>query len=182
MGDSMKQCIICGVVIPSKKHAYCSVECEKKNARRKAYVYDKAKKVLKERTCKECGEPFLPEYGNKRRAFCSQDCSERYGGRVGKAVRRAKAYQADEIEYFNPIYILKRDKWTCYICGSATPKRLRGTKEPNAPEVDHVIPLARGGTHTEANVRCICRECNIRKGAKLLSEMSEVVTIQLRLW
>ncbi|MFF1597681.1 HNH endonuclease [Streptomyces mirabilis] len=29
--------------------------------------------------------------------------------------------------------------------------------------VDHVIPLAKGGTHDRANLRVLCRSCNSRK-------------------
>lgn len=42
-----------------------------------------------------------------------------------------------------------------------------GSTESNAPELEHVIPLSKGGTHTRANVRCSCRACNLNKGAKL---------------
>jgi hypothetical protein len=176
-----KYCSICNTILPIGQWMYCSDECRKESARRAMRVIDAAKKELKERTCKECAKKFIPEYGNKRRAFCSQDCNDRYGERVGKATRRARMYDAGEIENFDPRYILIRDGWKCYICGCKTPKKLRGTKEPNAPEVDHVIPLARGGGHTEQNVRCICRQCNNKKGAKLLSEMSVDASIQLRL-
>lgn len=36
-------------------------------------------------------------------------------------------------------------------------------------EVDHVIPLARGGLHILANLRPACRACNRRKSAKPIS-------------
>lgn len=31
---------------------------------------------------------------------------------------------------------------------------------PNSKELDHIIPLGMGGTHTIGNVRIICRQCN----------------------
>lgn len=31
---------------------------------------------------------------------------------------------------------------------------------------DHVIPVARGGTHTESNLQLTCKPCNLRKHAK----------------
>jgi hypothetical protein len=31
---------------------------------------------------------------------------------------------------------------------------------PNSKELDHIIPLNIGGTHTIGNVRIICRKCN----------------------
>ena len=42
----------------------------------------------------------------------------------------------------------------CYVCGA------------EAEAIDHVIPLARGGSHWPANLRPICGSCNSRKGAK----------------
>lgn len=178
----MRECPICGKSFDSVRGAkYCSDECFKEDKRRKACVYNSAQKPIKERECRECGSKFTPEYGNKRRMFCSDKCMEKHGGRVGKSMRRARMYAAGEVENLDPFYILKRDRWRCYICGCATPKKLRGTCEPNAPQVDHVIPLARGGAHTESNTRCICRACNIAKSDKLLSEMSTTVHVQLRL-
>jgi hypothetical protein len=32
-------------------------------------------------------------------------------------------------------------------------------------EVEHIIPLVRGGTNADANLALSCRSCNIRKGA-----------------
>lgn len=37
-------------------------------------------------------------------------------------------------------------------------------------EVDHIIPLARGGMHTKENVQALCRPCNRQKGAKMPQE------------
>lgn len=34
---------------------------------------------------------------------------------------------------------------------------------PNAPTLDHIIPLARGGTHTWGNVQLACASCNSSK-------------------
>ncbi|MGE0294938.1 MAG: HNH endonuclease [Hyphomonadaceae bacterium] len=34
------------------------------------------------------------------------------------------------------------------------------------------MPLSRGGTHTEANLRVVCSPCNLRKSNKLLSELN----------
>lgn len=35
-----------------------------------------------------------------------------------------------------------------------------------APELEHIIPIAMGGTHTWDNVACACRLCNQAKGAR----------------
>lgn len=45
---------------------------------------------------------------------------------------------------------MDRDGWTCHICGEEAPRELRGTMRWNAPELDHIIPLSAGGSHTVA--------------------------------
>lgn len=73
--------------------------------------------------------------------------------------------------------IVRRDEpdgaWRCRYCrvkvvqldepwsGSALP----------FPERDHVIPRLRGGSNAVANLVLACAGCNVRKGAKLLSEL-----------
>ena len=64
--------------------------------------------------------------------------------------------------------VLARDNWTCQLCGEPTPKSLRGTCDPRAPELDHILPIAAGGAHVPENCQCACRECNGAKGANPL--------------
>lgn len=49
--------------------------------------------------------------------------------------------------------ILKRDNGQCVLCGS---KASKGA----SLEVDHIIPVSRGGTNTEENLRILCDVCN----------------------
>lgn len=89
--------------------------------------------------------------------------------RIGKAKRRAVERGA-KAERIDPIAVFRRDKWRCKLCGCKTPASLRGTYEPNAPELDHVQSLADGGEHTWVNVQCACRACNLEKGARSLGQ------------
>lgn len=34
---------------------------------------------------------------------------------------------------------------------------------PNSKELDHILPICMGGTHTHGNVRIICRKCNLSR-------------------
>jgi 5-methylcytosine-specific restriction endonuclease McrA len=68
------------------------------------------------------------------------------------------AYVAD----VNRLQIFKRDRLICHICGKKTDPR-KSAPHPKAPTIDHVIPLARGGTHEPSNVRLACRSCNCGK-------------------
>ncbi|MCD6472439.1 HNH endonuclease [Candidatus Aerophobetes bacterium] len=59
--------------------------------------------------------------------------------------------------------IYRRDKNICQYCG----KKFK-TENLN---IDHIIPLSRGGKNTWSNVVCSCISCNLRKGNKTLSEV-----------
>ena len=54
--------------------------------------------------------------------------------------------------------VFARDGSQCQYCGST------------AESIDHVVPRARGGTHTWENVVAACRPCNVRKRDRLLHE------------
>lgn len=177
-------CNVCGTeLIGQQKNVCPDDECRKEWARRYDRELHAERKPMKERRCKECSKLFISEYGDKRRTFCSDKCSAKHGKRISKAVRRTRLRGADDnrIERVDPLFICERDGWRCYLCGIKTPRRLRGTCEPNAPEVDHVVPVARGGSHTEDNLKCCCRRCNHEKSDRMLGELSVTVTIQQRL-
>lgn len=118
----------------------------------------------------ECGCKFLRMRHDHRYGgsfdYCNQ-CRERKrlkaarrNRRTAKAVRRARMARAGVVERVDPIDVLNAFNWTCYICKKKTPKRLRGTYDDRAPEVDHIVPLSKGGNHTFANLACACRKCN----------------------
>jgi hypothetical protein len=85
--------------------------------------------------------------------------------------RRKAVERGAYAEKFDPLDIFQRDRWRCYICGCHTPKALRGTYAPNAPELDHIIAIAAGGQHTKDNVACSCRRCNGLKSDRPLEAM-----------
>lgn len=151
---------------------FCSDDCRREQARKDAVVYSQRcdKRDRAERSCAECSKGFAPEYGNKKRLFCSKECLEAKSNRVGKSVRRARQRSA-VYEMVDPLEICERDGWRCHLCRHPTPKRLRGSHCKRAPEVDHIIPLAAGGTHTRDNMACCCRQCNQAKGALPLGQM-----------
>lgn len=53
--------------------------------------------------------------------------------------------------------ILRRDNHTCRYCGASAPD-VKLT-------VDHVVPVALGGTHDPANLVTACRDCNAGKSS-----------------
>lgn len=134
---------------------------------RKEYVW-KGPRTPKERTCGICGIKFMTTVWHAK--YCGTSCYRKsHAVQATGPLRRARK-AGNQSESFDPHEIFMRDGWSCQICGVATPRRLRGTCEPNAPELDHVIPLAKGGPHTRANTQCSCRSCNGRKGAKIMGK------------
>jgi hypothetical protein len=76
--------------------------------------------------------------------------------------RRARKLNAT-IEKFSLLEIYERDKWRCQICGKKVDRRL---KHPNplSKSLDHIIPLAKGGSHSRANVQLAHLVCNLSIG------------------
>lgn len=65
--------------------------------------------------------------------------------------------------------IKKRDKNTCQQCGISV------RDEPNLLiEIDHVIPVSKGGTTVEENLQALCWRCNRKKGATLSQAKNSV--------
>lgn len=58
--------------------------------------------------------------------------------------------------------IKKRDNYTCCICGNSV------FKEPNLLlEVDHIIPISKGGKTEASNLQTLCWRCNRKKSNKM---------------
>ena len=62
--------------------------------------------------------------------------------------------------------ILKRDKFTCQYCGAKAPDVIL--------EIDHIIPVAEGGTNETVNLITACRDCNRGKGKKMLTDTAAI--------
>ena len=61
-------------------------------------------------------------------------------------------------------FIKDRDNHTCCICGNST------HMEPNLLlEIDHIIPVSKGGQTSEENLQTLCWKCNRAKGNKILN-------------
>lgn len=61
--------------------------------------------------------------------------------------------------------VRKRDLGICQLCGD--PIGAEAWPHLLSPSLDHVIPLALGGSHTLANVQLAHLGCNLQKGAKV---------------
>ncbi|MFE9736161.1 HNH endonuclease [Streptomyces sp. NPDC005863] len=58
----------------------------------------------------------------------------------------------------------RRDGWVCQLCGGEIPRRLVANDDHNL-WVDHIRPVAAGGTDHPSNVRAVHRVCGRSRGA-----------------
>jgi 5-methylcytosine-specific restriction endonuclease McrA len=80
--------------------------------------------------------------------------------RVPRAVKRRISRRA----------LFARDGWKCVYCGTAAGRLT----------LDHVIPRSKGGDSVWENVVTACAPCNLRKGDRLLEEVSMTLPRQPR--
>lgn len=80
-----------------------------------------------------------------------------------EARRRARAFGATEVEEVDSSFVRQRDNETCYLCGRWV--------SVHDVSLDHVVPLSKGGSHTYDNVRLAHKDCNSKKGDRLMSEI-----------
>ena len=57
--------------------------------------------------------------------------------------------------------IMKRDNYTCQLCGKHMPDEI-------GLQIDHIIPIAKGGKTITSNLRVLCSKCNGSKADKIL--------------
>ena len=122
---------------------------------------------IKNKKCTQCGRTY--SYNDcKSNKFCSKLCGNRARNKA-KELRRRIKISAQMIDHDISIERLyERDGGICYLCGRVCDwNDKRGDGINNAvicgntyPSIDHVVPLAKGGSHSWANVKLACRGCN----------------------
>ena len=59
--------------------------------------------------------------------------------------------------------MMELDNYTCQNCGASV------HNEPNLLlEIDHIVPISKGGLTTEDNLQTLCWRCNRSKGSKII--------------
>lgn len=162
------ECAVCGTafIAAGRRYTCGQTVCASEHRRRWRRSRSIRRRSLLKRQCLHCGFAFAPV---RYRWHCSAAChAKRVGRKKGAGSQRRRKERANG--RLDKRGVLVRDGWRCQMCGIETPMGLRGTFAPNAPEVDHIVPLALGGADTADNARCACRSCNNKKGASLQSE------------
>lgn len=76
-----------------------------------------------------------------------------------KKFQESKEYQRNLMSNSLRYDILKRDGFRCVLCGKTA-------NDGVALEVDHIIPVSKGGKTVLSNLRTLCKECNRGKSNK----------------
>ena len=124
--------------------------------------------TFKFRECKNCGTFFI----GKNKCYCSEECRK-------KALNKAhdhRILRAPRIDGgITLAKLFKRDNGKCWLCGEPCDYGDYNVDENGYfitggkyPSIDHVYPLARGGSHTWENVRLAHHYCNTLKSDKVV--------------
>lgn len=97
---------------------------------------------------------------SRRRAFQRDPEGTRLKG-AAKAAKRRCRMRLVTAETVDLQRIVARDRMRCHICRKKVRK--------DELHFDHVIPIAAGGTHEEANIAVSHATCNLKKHAKVLT-------------
>jgi 5-methylcytosine-specific restriction endonuclease McrA len=165
-----RSCVICGGVFSTvyPKQLTCGAECQVMRRRR---LETAGPRIIR---CVSCGSEVQTDQQGPRR-FCFSCSAHRRMQRRRSAKRRTRKDQnrrrrarlrGARVERFATISIFERDNYRCGICGAAT-NRAATVPHPDAPTLDHIVPLAKGGAHSRANVQCACFRCNTRKSDRI---------------
>jgi 5-methylcytosine-specific restriction endonuclease McrA len=129
------------------------------------------RREARERECQHCGKVY-EKRSSERGFYCSQPCAnpkkwpseaERY---VAKKRRRRAMLRGAESEPYTMDQIAELTDFNCAICGTYVNMNLTGLDE-NGPNLDHIVPLSRGGSGLKENIQLAHRRCNLRKGARV---------------
>lgn len=131
----------------------------------------------RESWCRECADAKRAEWAERNRGKRTEQARRRraanpdyqrqnvarwrernYSDHLLKARMYASAYRARKrdqfVEHVDPVVVFERDAGICGICSVPIVGRF---------DVDHIVPLVKGGEHSYANVQVAHPSCNYSK-------------------
>lgn len=139
-----------------------SIDIARRRKYEKEYWSSPERKKKKREQVKRSMEKHKDKYNVKRKEYLSTDAginTQRKAGQVTRC-KKAGAY----IEHIDPLELYNMQNGVCYICLEKF-----SFKEM---QMDHLIPISKGGKHESHNVKMCCAKCNQKKGARLPKELS----------
>lgn len=165
-------CVRCGTGFDMKiaRQRFCSRDCSRAWQNEEKLLAGQTRRGLPRR-CAGCGMLF-----SQRLTGCQRYCSRLCYGRVFQAKRRAKMLGVPYDEWPNAETIIERDGPNCRNCGVFCVLPF-DVKNKNSATVDHIIPVAMGGTWLPSNAQLLCLSCNARKRDSLPQEINGAVGV-----
>lgn len=154
----------------AEKEYAARIIAEFREKEKAAQISRQLERRLAMRICKNCGiEYSIVSTGYDSEKYCSGKCAKRWAMRVKNDRRLRKLKNRKHDNDISLEKLFKRDSGKCYLCGRlcdwSDGEERNGTfiAGNRHPSIDHVIPVAKGGTHTWDNIKLACRECNTLK-------------------
>jgi 5-methylcytosine-specific restriction enzyme A len=144
-------------------HNICSTNCkEEKHLERDFKI---VKRKTKTYLCADCKYLWVAEIESNKKDveginyLCCPNC--------GSIIKKFKLKKIKRKAFTKSIRheVFKRDNYKCKECGVPNKKAIL--------HIDHIIPLAKGGTDELDNLQTLCEACNISKGINLFKKVVE---------
>jgi len=162
---------ICKSCEKLRRKVYVRENPEKISAlNRKYYAENKEKASIRNKIYREAN-PEKIKLKNKRwheknivahkeycRAYTKSDAGKAADKK--KSLKRRAEKNNCKVDDFNPYDIFIRDGYICQLCGIKTRPDYKNPHHPKYPNVDHIVPLSKGGDHSKKNTQCLCHMCN----------------------
>lgn len=153
-------CKYCGDEFKPNRHnqLFCKKQCRSKNLKLKQKGLSGVKGDG--RLCSWCGE----KHNSTSKKYCGDACKAKALSLGRNSKRRARLNSVPRLN-FDLIDVIKRDGTDCKYCGIKTTDSNRDME--THINIDHIIPLSKGGHHALYNAQILCRVCNTKKGNKI---------------
>lgn len=145
-------------MVYEKNRAYYAAHRDELNAARKARYAANRERERENARVRAAAKP-----GHTRR--WREANRERARAHVAK--RNAQTRGAAMTELIDRDAIIARDKQRCHICSKRVPK--------HHIHLDHIVPLAAGGSHTATNLAVAHAFCNLSKGSRAANDQLRLI-------
>lgn len=170
----VRQCRECDRYFMDLRRRFCDPGCRRAaqlREQRRTKNWGNRRKSPPSAPCIRCGEGEFP-YPPRKCADCTR-AYKRMRRKADKQRRRALKLGVAS-EPYTLVEIAARDGYRCGLCRGKVVMSL-AVPHFKAPTIDHVVPMARGGDDTRANVQLAHFICNCRKSDRLAGDQLALV-------
>ena len=129
----------------SYQQIFCQIACQIKNSNRRNNAWR-----VNVNLCVRCGNSLIGKRGNA--IYCSKTCKS-----MDHNFKHRSKTRTSSIARRHEIYL--RDNKRCYVCFIEL--------DLSAVELDHLIPVSRGGDNAPSNLAISCLLCNRSRGDRI---------------